>query len=178
MGRWAVAGVFGTVLALAGSVATPAPAEAATLSGHLKNAKTGRCLDSNFAGEVYTLPCQHGNDHQIWEISDDLPSEYRTAEDGHGRFRFRNRATGRCLWVVAAAGGSNGALGTASCVDMIPQYTTFIDGVGNGFSNVYLRGQHALTGGRPFCVGGSYSQAYAQSCNYSNPYQRWSRVRV
>jgi serine/threonine-protein kinase len=35
---------------------------------HFQNWATGRCLDSNSNGDVYTLPCQWGNPWQTWEI--------------------------------------------------------------------------------------------------------------
>nr|WP_073919988.1 RICIN domain-containing protein [Streptomyces sp. CB00455] len=62
------------------------PAQAANATA-IQNLKTGRCLDSNAAGEVYTLPCQGGNNYQHWD----------TYQDGSGWWKLRNTATGRCL---------------------------------------------------------------------------------
>jgi Ricin-type beta-trefoil lectin domain len=54
----------------------------------LRSWATGRCLDSNFAGNVYTLPCQPGNGFQTWHL---IPVS------GTNRFLVRNEATGMCL---------------------------------------------------------------------------------
>ncbi|MFI7083095.1 RICIN domain-containing protein [Streptomyces anulatus] len=59
-----------------------APASAAAPIGTFKQSSTGRCLDSNTAGEVYTRACNNGN-YQKWEL-------YPGAV-------LKNVATGRCL---------------------------------------------------------------------------------
>ncbi|RBQ18461.1 xylanase [Spongiactinospora rosea] len=71
----------GAILASTALIATPAHAELVT---QIRSWKTGRCLDSNFKGEVYTQPCNapHTNRHQYWIFT-----------GGH----LKNDATGRCL---------------------------------------------------------------------------------
>jgi Ricin-type beta-trefoil lectin domain len=53
---------------------------------NLRNVATGRCLDSNNAGSVYTLAC-NGGAFQKWNITFDA-TEYQ----------LRNAQTGRCLY--------------------------------------------------------------------------------
>jgi hypothetical protein len=51
----------------------------------IRNAQTGLCLDSNYAGNVYTLGCNGGN-YQRWRI-----------ESGGTILTIHNVQTGRCL---------------------------------------------------------------------------------
>jgi hypothetical protein len=53
---------------------------------NLRNLATGRCLDSNYEGKVYTLAC-NGGAFQKWNITFDA-TEYQ----------IRNVQTGRCLY--------------------------------------------------------------------------------
>ena len=57
----------------------------------IRNWETGRCLDSNKSGVVYTLPCKAGNFYQQWQ--------FRLARRFEGReiYAFLNRATRQCL---------------------------------------------------------------------------------
>ncbi|GII85614.1 hypothetical protein Ssi03_36040 [Sphaerisporangium siamense] len=77
---------MGAILASTAIIATPAHAETVSI---LRSWETGLCLDSNFAGEVYTLACSvpQNNNHQKW----------RTNYPFGGPTRFQNVATGRCL---------------------------------------------------------------------------------
>ncbi|MGI5182393.1 RICIN domain-containing protein [Dactylosporangium sp. CA-152071] len=83
-----------TVVTVAMSaVAFQSPAQAYVGTSVLRNWETGRCLDSNWNGDVYTLPCSlpvRSNDHQIWE----------PVKLVHNKFdivKLRNKATGLCL---------------------------------------------------------------------------------
>jgi hypothetical protein len=74
---------MGMACALVGTLSTPASADATTRN---VNVATGRCLDSNHAGDVYTLGCNGGN-YQLWRV------EYHGTSAGE----LRDVATGRCL---------------------------------------------------------------------------------
>ncbi|MEU1734858.1 ricin-type beta-trefoil lectin domain protein [Streptosporangium sp. NPDC020145] len=76
----------GAILASTTLIATPAHAASVTI---IRSWETGLCLDSNFAGEVYTLPCNvpQNNNHQKW----------RTNYPSTGRTWIQNLATGLCL---------------------------------------------------------------------------------
>lgn len=115
-GRRMIAVAMSAALTPALGLTLPAPAQAYVGAGNLKNYATNRCLDSNWAGDVYTLPCspRNTNDHQLWEPilqhrGDGIPGS---------RLRFdlvvlKNRATGRCLARI-----SSGALRTTvECED-------------------------------------------------------------
>lgn len=94
---------LGTSFAAAASASTAAAStaaggSAATASAAHRNVadstyntfvdvQTGRCLDSNFSGDVYTLPC-NGGDYQNWDAHYDPNTGLTT---------FTDDMTGRCL---------------------------------------------------------------------------------
>ncbi|MEV1062060.1 RICIN domain-containing protein [Streptomyces sp. NPDC050263] len=126
----------------------------------LRNWETGRCLDSNSVGQVYTNPCDQGNDYQRWTV----------VYKGHSAFdevQIVNKATQRCLY-------SNDypslVLATVPCEGVGAGQTPGAGQVwgadGSGWDNVQLKKrQWCLDSNR----GGS---AYMQDCNGGN-YQHW-----
>ncbi|MFJ8546880.1 hypothetical protein ACIRFH_33865 [Streptomyces sp. NPDC093586] len=69
---------------------TPAPAQAAdiTVTGTYQNKQTGRCLDGNAIGEIYTSVCDpnRGNKYQQWVFTYSGPNAHT----------IRQVATGNC----------------------------------------------------------------------------------
>jgi serine/threonine-protein kinase len=66
-----------------------------TETGHIQNWATGRCLDSNTAGDVYTLPCQAGNGWQTWTMYGRVNGY--VDQNGYPDVTLKNQTTGRCL---------------------------------------------------------------------------------
>ena len=60
----------------------------------LRNWETGRCLDSNGAGKVYTSPCGNGNRYQSWRR---FRYQSRPPLQSATLYVFQNVATGLCL---------------------------------------------------------------------------------
>ncbi|MFG2617543.1 RICIN domain-containing protein [Streptomyces sp. NPDC048507] len=90
---------LGTVLIATPAVANPDPG----FPQNIRNEQTGRCLDSDQAGKVYTNPCTANNPYQQW-ISVNLGTDYY--------FSFKNVATGKCL-----TGVSEDTVRTMSCAE-------------------------------------------------------------
>ncbi|WP_155355879.1 hypothetical protein [Acrocarpospora macrocephala] len=94
--------IAAAAVALAAGVTLPAPAQAAGYVGEsiLRSRLTKQCLDSNFAGQVYTLPCsaRGTNDHQIWEPLLQLRSG--PGGPAYDIVALKNKATKMCLAFV------------------------------------------------------------------------------
>ncbi|SHH89993.1 Cytolethal distending toxin A/C domain-containing protein [Streptomyces sp. 3214.6] len=161
--RW-WAGALALVLSLGFAFMNANPASAAgsiyIKTNILRNWETGRCLDSNWEGQVYTNPCDQGNDYQTWTV----------VYKGHSAFdevQIVNKATQRCLY-----SNDNPALvlATVPCegvpAGQTPGAGQLWGADGSGWDNVQLkRAWWCLDSNR----GGS---AYVQGCNGGN-YQHW-----
>lgn len=155
--RWA--GALVLPLALGFSVLNTATASADTVikTDLLRNWATGRCLDSNSGGDVYTLPCQSGNGYQTWSVVYLYHSDYDVVQ-------IKNKATGRCL------AQANSAIGTAPCAGYNDwgYELQLWSGVGTGWDKVSLRSVAWNT-----CLDSdSAGSAYSFACN-GGGYQKW-----
>ncbi|MGW0949269.1 RICIN domain-containing protein [Streptomyces sp. NPDC002623] len=125
----------------------------------IRSWQTGRCLDSNASGQVYTLPCQQGNNYQTWKII------YRYT-DGHDRVSIMNVATGLCLAAepkdLYQANGHNIFTG-----DYLKYcgWARAWEGAGTSWDNVQL-----ING---WCLDSNYAgDVYTTPCG-DNDYQHW-----
>jgi len=64
-GRGTIAVAMSAALTLTLGLTLPAPAQAYVGAGNLKNYATGRCLDSDYAGNAYAQ-AWNGGLHQQW----------------------------------------------------------------------------------------------------------------
>jgi hypothetical protein len=120
----------------------------------LRSWATGRCLDSNFAGSVYTSPCGSGNSYQHWNL------HYVAAPNV---YVVENVATGMCL-----AANAPGALYTTYCHDPIFTNWTMYWYIGRPYPSVLVL-QHQTT---VQCLDSNHAgNAYTHVCG-SN-YQDW-----
>ncbi|MFJ6250596.1 MULTISPECIES: ricin-type beta-trefoil lectin domain protein [unclassified Streptomyces] len=66
-------------MVLAGMTGSAGAAEVGTMAvgTQIKNVATGRCLDSNYSGDVYTSPCagDHNNPYQQW-VGETIAGKY------------------------------------------------------------------------------------------------------
>jgi hypothetical protein len=132
-----------------------------------QNWQTGNCLDSNYAGDVYTNPCQVGNEWQTW----DMIHRWDTT------WAFRNRKTGLCLKTIWPDQDKI-LVRTRSCSDRdIGQWRVR----GSDWQNVQFEGgesyQFCLDAGResPIADGPPGSGMWYGNCNYGT-YQTWRSV--
>ncbi|WP_345440565.1 RICIN domain-containing protein [Actinoallomurus vinaceus] len=85
------AGAFVLLSSVGVVTATATGASAQTVGPHrIVQDATGRCLDGNKAGKVYSRPCNGGN-YQKWKLTSHKMDRIRTA------WYVKNVATGRCL---------------------------------------------------------------------------------
>jgi hypothetical protein len=149
-GAAAVVAGMGTLLAPPVTGAAFAAANSVVLSGEFGSQATGRCLDSNAAGHVYTNPCDGNNKYQWWDVSTALP----------GRYVLRNQATGRCL-----DSNTKGSVYTSPCDN------------NNTYENWTLNRDSATTiesSQTHRCLDSNKAgSAYTSPCDSNNHYEIW-----
>ncbi|MFF5393069.1 hypothetical protein ACFY5H_32905 [Streptomyces sp. NPDC013012] len=108
----------------------------------IRNEQTGRCLDSDLQGKVYTKPCTSNNPYQQWKT---------TTVNHVNLWTFKNEATGLCVTrindttVRAMECGNSGYapqnwdFNTAARTNALLNVSLALDSDNNG--NVYLRPQ-------------------------------------
>ena len=151
---------FGRLVVLVGvlfsSMVVSLPQASASRIYMIRNWATNRCLDSNGVGNVYTMACQAGNDHQrwTWEISGKGPA-------GNDQVWLKNVATQRFLGVDSPSGPVYAGDSPADAywegigpdwqhVQLSPNLWRCLDSNlgSNGVGQVYIL----------FCNGGGYQQ--------------------
>jgi hypothetical protein len=102
----------------------------------------GHCLDSNYQGQVYVLPCNGGN-YQNWQLTN-----YNDGTDGvHTDISLRNAQTGMCL------DGNGSSLYTHACGGSYQDWNT----------NGLILGQEAFNGTKCMASGGT--SVFYESCS-------------
>ncbi|GAB1822550.1 RICIN domain-containing protein [Herbidospora sp. RD11066] len=164
--------VVSAAVTVAVGMTLPAPAQAYVGTGNLKNYATGRCLDSDFNGNVYTLPCSppYFNLHQLWEPI----LQYRGDGIAGSPHRFdlvvlKNRATNRCL-----ARMDNGALRTTvECDDNEWNSAREWYAQGSSWNKVIFS---LWWGNTSYAVDSNHAgQSYAQTWN-GGQHQQWNFI--
>jgi hypothetical protein len=148
-------GAVGTV----GAVGTT-PAHASS-TVRLIDGQTGWCLDSNYSGNVYTLPCNGGN-FQNWLM---VP-----VHQSNDTFAFRDAQTGTCLYDFYINSGLEGVR-TAPCDYNAPEQQ-----FGESFPAMGVRNFASWWDSRD-CLDSNYGTgtvgaAYETPCN-GGPWQVW-----
>ncbi|MFI5987263.1 RICIN domain-containing protein [Streptomyces sp. NPDC051555] len=151
--KWSgTAAVFGAGVMLATGLATPA--HAAGEATWYRNVQTGRCLDSNPSGKVYTSPCADKyNFYRQWQ---------RTVVNG--KIRLKNMATNRCLTLNDSW---SEIVRTDPCG--IDDNELWWELRVNGTTRIVNPDSKALDSDKK-------GNAYAKDYGADNPYQQWNEL--
>lgn len=154
--RWWT-GALTLAMSLGFATLSAGPASAYVGPDLLRNWETGLCLDSGPGdeggrGQVYTNPCQPGNDYQTWNI-------LYQGHDGHDIVMIQDKATGLCLsrQLDVSTLPCNGAAADQRWL-----------AVGGGWNNVQLK-----SSGSGACLDSNRNRdVYTLGCN-GGGYQAW-----
>jgi Ricin-type beta-trefoil lectin domain len=153
-GLTACAAALGTTALSLALTATPASASQYVDTIRWQDYQTSLCLDSNYAGSVYTNPCYAGGDtYQNWEFY-----------IGTYSANFQDQQTGLCLDSNYAA-----AVYTDAC-DSNDTYQNWTGG-GEGPGVTIQDYQTGL------CLDSNDAEAvYTYACNWNDTYQNWNSL--
>jgi hypothetical protein len=151
-GLTACAAALGSTALTVGLAVTPASASTYLFTTRWRDYQTALCLDSNYAGAVYTNPCYAGGDtYQNWEF-------YSGTYAGN----YQDQQTGLCLDSNYA-----GAVYTDAC-DSDDTYQNWTLG-GEGPGETIQDYQTGL------CLDSNSAEAvYTYACNWNDTYQNWT----
>lgn len=163
-------GCAALLAAVTASLLVGAPAANAGTLHLFRDDATDMCLDSNSAGNVYTLPCQPGNNYQTWDVTIQYDYSYSPPRE----FRMmRDVATNRCL----DSNGSGNVYTTNPC-QIGNHYQYWVRGTAPNGDATYMDwatfrylDSNMLTGGLCGCViqykGDVYTLGYNGGANQS-----------
>lgn len=145
------------IAAVALTAAFSAPASATSWYGAytLKSKATGRCLDSNYSGDTYALPC-NGGKYQSWFLDSESASN----------LGFEDSQTTLCL-VADGYTGSLVSTSTGPCATTLGSWIGIQNSDGTWTFKSFLSGTLCLdsnTNGN----GNNVGAVYADTCNGGN----------
>lgn len=167
--RWWT-GVLTLVMSMGFATISASPASALEWTyigtNFLRNWETGRCLDSNSPGAVYTNPCQQGNDYQKWQV-------YRVERGDYDHVVLMNQATRNCLYIPDDLGSGVSAVGCGPIIDIPVKPQIHWRAVGTSWNQVQFTGVDPANVNWYRCLDSNRNgSAYVQACN-GGGFQKW-----